>query len=489
MNLTVGGVLEATGGRLIQGSPDAPLFGVSTDSRSVGPRELFIALCGERFDGHQFVAASLAAGAGAVLVSRWPLGGEDGSAGASPSPAASSSAAVILVGDTLAAYGALASWWRKHLPARIVAISGSNGKTTTKDMTAHLLEAIGPTVRSEANHNNHIGVPETLLRIRPHHAFAVVEMGTNHPGELERLAAVATPNVAVITNVGPSHTEAFGSIRGVAAEKARILDFRAGPHLAVLHADDPWSRRIAARHKGPKTTFGLSADAVWRAEAVWAESDSIRFILAGRPKPFTVPVCGRHQVPNCLAAIAVADAMGLSPEQAAERFLTFRPPKWRMDFRRIGDLALIVDCYNANPASMKAAIEDLSRRAVPGRRVAMFGDMLELGRGSAAAHKRLGRLAAEAGFDVLCVVGQKAALVGQAALTHGMSADSVYWTEDRARAAEWLCARLLPNDTVLLKGSRGVKLEEAGEAIEAWARVHACPRPAFDHGLPASAGG
>ena len=483
MDLTVGRVLEATRGRLIQGSPDTPLFGVSTDSRSVGPRELFIALRGERYDGHQFVAASLAAGAAAVLVSTWPLD-------------LPTDRAVVLVDDTLAAYGALAFWWRSHLPARIVAVTGSNGKTTTKEMIAHLLEALGPTVRSEANHNNHIGVPETLLRLRPHHAFAVVEMGTNHPGELERLAAVATPNVAVITNIGPSHLEAFGSVRGVATEKARILDFRAADHLAVLHADDPWSRRIAARHKGPKTTFGLSADATWRAEAMGAESDSIRFILAGRPKPFTVPVYGRHQVSNCLAAVAVADAMGMSPEQAAERFLTFSPPKWRMDFRRIGDLTLIVDCYNANPASMKAAIEDLSRRTVPGRRVAMFGDMLELGRGSTAAHKRLGSLVAAGGFDVLCVVGQKAALVAQAALAYGMSACSVYWAEHRPLAAEWLCARLRPNDTVLLKGSRGVRLEEVAEAIEAWARVHACVRPGqylaspgLANGLSASAGG
>jgi UDP-N-acetylmuramyl pentapeptide synthase len=160
-----------------------------------------------------------------------------------------------------------------------------------------------------------------------------------------------------------------------------------------------------------------------------------------------------------------------------------------MDFRRIGELTLIVDCYNANPASMRAAIEDLSQRTVPGRRVAMFGDMLELGRGSAAAHQRLGGLVAAAGFDVLCVVGQKAALVAQAALAQGMSACSVYWAEDRPLAADWLCARLRPNDTVLLKGSRGVRLEEVGEAVEAWARVHACPRPALAHGLSASAGG
>ena len=493
MEFSVADILEATRGRLVQGAAEARLTGVSTDSRSVRPQDLFIAIPGERFDGHRFVGAALAAGAGAALVARWPL---DESSSESTSEPLVATRPIVQVEDTVAAYGALAAWWRAKMPARVIAISGSNGKTTCKDMTGHLLEALGPTIRSEGSHNNHIGVPETLLRIRPEHAFAVVELGTNHPGELERLAALVLPNVAVITNIGPSHLEAFGSVRGVAAEKAKLLDFRAADHLAVLHADDPWSRRLAARHAGAKTTFGLSADADWRAEAIWAENDRLRFIIAGWPKPFAVPVFGRHQVANCLAALAVASAMGLGLPDAADRFLSFAPPKWRMNFRRIGDLNLIVDCYNANPASMKAAIEDLAHRPVPGRRVAMLADMLELGRGSAAAHRKLGLLIAQAGFDLLCVYGERARLVARAALAYGMSSASVFHTTDRALAAHWLCQRLRRTDTVLVKGSRGMRLEEVAEALEGWGRIHGFPRAelaapgaALAGGLATSAGG
>ncbi|MFP4055286.1 MAG: UDP-N-acetylmuramoyl-tripeptide--D-alanyl-D-alanine ligase [Candidatus Brocadiia bacterium] len=456
MRLAVKDVLEATGGSLAQGSASAPLSGVSTDSRTVGAGELFVAIRGERFDGHRYVADALAAGAGAALVSQWPLG-------------AGTDRPVIVVPDTKQAYGALGAWWRQRMPARVVGVTGSNGKTTTKEMIAHLLSRLGPTLRSEANHNNHIGVPQTLLRLRPHHAFAVVEMGTNHPLELARLAQLVRPELGVITNIGPTHLEAFRTVRGVAREKGRLLDFIRPRGLAVLHADDPWSRRLAARHAGRVTTFGLGPAARWRAAAVWPNGSRLRFVLAGLGESFSVPVVGRCQVSNCLAAIAVAAELGLSVGEAAWQFRSFRPPEWRMALRRVGGLTLICDCYNANPASMDAAMEELARRPVAGRRVAVVGDMLELGRASTVAHRRLGHRVALAGVDLLCAVGPAAARTAEAAVRSGMPRDRVFATTHNRAAGQWLAEHLEPDDTVLLKASRGVRLEEVVHSIEQWA--------------------
>jgi UDP-N-acetylmuramoyl-tripeptide--D-alanyl-D-alanine ligase len=459
MELTLANVLDATGGRLLRGSPDVSLGGVSTDSRTVRPGDLFVAIPGERFDGHDYVGAALAAGAGAALVSR-PL-----AEGVTDRP-------LVLVPDTPKAYGALAAWWRARMPARIVGITGSNGKTTTKEMVAHLLAHLGPTVASQGNHNNHIGVPETLLRLRPDHAFGVVEMGTNHPGEIEYLARLVRPDVAVITNIGPSHLAAFRSVRGVAREKGRLLDFLAADGLAVLNADDPWSRRLARRFPGRWTTFGLGPGAAWRPAAVWPNGSKLRFVLAGWGEAVSVSLIGRWQVANCLAAIAVAAELGLSVPEAAWHLQSFRPPEWRMALRSVGGFTLLCDCYNANPASMAAAVQELAGRPVAGRRVAVLGDMLELGRRSGAAHRRLGRLVATAGVELLVAVGEGAARLAEAARRRGMPPANVFWTTDNTLAAEWLAQRLRPTDTVLVKASRGIRLEEVAERVETWAAAH-----------------
>jgi len=467
MNLTVSDILEATGGHLVQGEAASPLAGVSTDSRTLRAGELFVALRGENFDGHDYVTAALKASAAAALVSGRP-------------PDLGTDRPVVLVDDTVAAYGAVAAWWRARTSVRVVGVTGSNGKTTTKDMIAQLLEGIGPTLRTEENHNNHIGVPETLLRIRPHHRFAVVEMGTNHPGELGPLARLVRPHVAVITNVGPTHLEGFASPQGVAEEKGHLLDFLAPDGLAVLHADDPWSGGLSERYQGRRTTFGLSPDAQWRAESVRSDGERLEFELARHGQAFSIPVVGKYQVSNCLAAIAVAHELGLSVRDAARRFKTFVAPKWRMSVHQVGGMTLVLDCYNANPASMRAALEELASRAAAGRRVAVLGDMLELGRASEAAHRDLGRLVASAGLELLCAVGEHSMLLAHAALRRGMPARRVFWTSDKAVAAGWVCERLLPSDTVLFKASRGMRLEEVADVVEDWATAQA----AREHGRP-----
>ena len=456
MELSVRDILDATGGTLAQGQAAAPLAGVSTDSRSIRGGEAFVAIRGDQFDGHRFAAAASKAGAGAVVVSRWPLG----------EPV---DAAAVVVADTTRAYGDIASWWAGQMPAKIVTITGSNGKTTVKEMVAHLLEVLGPTLRSEGNHNNHMGVPETLLRLEPHHRFAVVEMGTNHPGELEQIARLAAADAAVITNIGPSHLEAFGTERGVAREKMHLLDSLSANGLALLHADDPWSQWIALRHRGRKATFGLSSEATWRASDVRLADDGIVFEIAVCGTRFQVPVHGEHQVANCIAAVAAAAEMGLDSHAAAEQFRSFVPPKWRMAVRETGGVVFVVDCYNANPASTSAALHELARRQVARRRVAVLGDMLELGAMAPQAHADMGRLAAEVGVDLVCAVGEHSRGLARAARDAGMGDEDVLWTDDRATAAAWVRKRLGVGDAVLVKASRGVRLEDVAEALARWA--------------------
>jgi len=466
MRFTAEDILAATHGELVQGDPKTPLTGVCTDSRKLEDDDLFIAIVGDRFDGHAFVGPSLGDGAGAAIVSAWPL------------PVASHKP-VIVVRDTVAAYGDVAAWWAGQMPARVVTITGSNGKTTVKEAVAHLLGLLGPTLCSEGNHNNHIGVPETLLRLRPDHRFAVVEMGTNHPGEIERLARLVVSDAAVITNVGPTHLEFFANERGVAREKRHILDYLSPTGLAVLHADDAWSQWIALRHQGRKATFGLSPEAHWRASEWWRTDDGIGFEVAGSGVRFAVPLHGRHQVANCLAAVAVAAEMGLDAHTAAERLRSFQPPKWRMSVRRVAATTFVLDCYNANLASVRGAVEDLAEREAH-QRVAVLGDMLELGDTAAAAHRSVGEMVAHAGIDLLCAVGELSALMAEAAREAGMPPDQVCWTTDRRAAAQWLRERVGPGDAVLFKASRGMELEEVAERLERWTQAER-PEPALAH--------
>lgn len=456
MRATLSDILEATAGSLVGGDATASVSGVTTDSRAVEPGNLFVAIRGETFDGHCFVGAALDAGAAAALVSRVP----DGLAAGRP---------LVLVDDTLAAYQALAAWWRSRMPATVVGVTGSNGKTTTKEMLALVLGGLAPTLCSEANHNNHIGVPQTLLRIAPEHRFAVVEMGTNHFGELAPLARISRPSLGLITNIGPTHLEAFGSEAGVAREKATMLDHLAPDGVALLNADERWSRQIARRRPGRTATFGLSRGAQWRAARIRQAASSVRFTVERTGDRVTLPVVGRWQVSDAIAAIAAAAELGVPVGEAARRLAEFRAPKWRMDVRRVGALTLWLDCYNANPASMLGAVIELGRQRNGGRRVAVLGDMLELGGISDAAHRRIGQAAAAAGIQVLCAVGERAAAIADEAAAGGIEAANVFRAKARDEAAAWLCGRLAPEDTVLFKASRGIRLEEVADAVVAWA--------------------
>ncbi|MFW6108219.1 MAG: glutamate ligase domain-containing protein, partial [bacterium] len=266
---------------------------------------------------------------------------------------------------------------------------------------------------------------------------------------------------------------------GVAREKMHLLDYLSATGLAVLHADDPWSRWIELRHRGRKATFGRSPEATWRPSDEWATGEGVGFELAGSGVRFEVPLHGRHQVANCLAAVAVAVEMGLDARTAAERLRGLVPPRWRMTVRRVRGMTFILDCYNANPASVACALDDLTHRDA-GRRVAVLGDMLELGHVSESAHCGVGRLAAERGLDLVVAVGHHAALVAEAAREAGMGDDQVFWTRHRHAAARWLSQRLAGGDAVLFKGSRGMRVEEVAEAVEDRALAEE-PTPAMTH--------
>lgn len=461
MRATLDDIARAAEGRLVAGRAASPraVERVTTDSRAISPGCLFVALRGDRFDGHDFVPAALRAGAAAALVSRRPEGLENGHA-------------LVLVDDTLAAYQRLAAWWRAQVQATVVGVTGSNGKSTTREMLALLLGALGPAMCSEANHNNHIGVPQTLLRIRPEHRFAVVEMGVNHFGEMAPLASCARPNIGLITNIAAAHVEAFGDESGVAREKAVMLDYLAPGGLAVLCADEPWSRGIAERHQGRKVTFGLAREADWRATGIREANGGVRFRVAYRsaghgrfagPCEVRVPAPGRWQVLNGLAAIAAAAELGLSLSLAAERLAGFVPLSLRMNVRRVGGMTVLMDCYNANPASMLCAVGELGRRR--GRRVAVLGDMLELGQASEAAHRRVGAAVAAARIGLLCALGNQAAAIAREAIEGGLDPANVLSTAEPGEAIAWLRPRLRPRDTVLFKASRGMRLEQVAQAV------------------------
>lgn len=466
MKATIADIVQATAGHLLQGDPASEVNGVSTDTRSLAPGQLFIALPGEKYDGHDFVAKAIQAGAAAALVARVPAG-------------LATDRPLVLVPDTVAAYQALAAWWRSRVQATVIGLTGSNGKTTTKEMLALILGTAGAAMCSEANNNNHLGVPQTLLRILPEHRFAVVEMGVNHFGEMAPLARMARPNVALITNIGRAHLEAFGSPEGVAAEKSVMLDYLVPDGFAVLHADDPWSRAIGGCYPCRQVTFGLSPEADWRATHIRLGDDYVSFVVKRTGDKVTVPVVGRIQVSNCMAAIAVAAELGVPVAQAAEALKSFKPPKWRMDVRRVNGMTLLLDLYNANPNSMLGAVAELARRRSPGgRRVAVLGDMLELGDTADAAHREVGAAVAEAGIDLLCTIGERAEALAQQAIASGMDAARVMCTRDRAQAAGWLREVLRPTDTVLFKASRGMRLEEVADAVLSWAtNGHVHQRP------------
>ncbi|MGH7167761.1 MAG: UDP-N-acetylmuramoyl-tripeptide--D-alanyl-D-alanine ligase [Nitrospiraceae bacterium] len=471
---TVGEVVEITGARVCSGQdqrrPRVGIRRVCTDSRDVRPGDLFVALKGERFDGHQFVEAAWQRGAIGLVV-------ENRSGITSVAKSQASGRPVLLaVPDTLLAYQQLAAHHRRRFRIPVVAVTGSNGKTTTKDMVAHVLSERWTVLKTEGNLNNRIGVPQTLLGLRPRHHAAVVEMGVDHQGQTTRLAEIARPTIGLITNIGPDHLEFFGTVEASARAKGELLDLLPPDGAAVLNADDAHFGYLASRTRCRVVSFGLSRSAEVRATEVVADprrGTTFRLTLPGRTRRARVILRahGAHNLSNALAAAAVGHCLALSGAVIARGLGRFRPATMRSQVRRWGDLRIINDCYNANPASMKAAVDLLMHLGVGGRTIAVLGDMLELGPESPALHREVGAYLAERRVGYLIACGMLGRGFADGAREAGMGPDRVREAPDALAAAATLTSMIRAGDVILVKGSRGMRMERVIEALPERKRI------------------
>jgi UDP-N-acetylmuramoyl-tripeptide--D-alanyl-D-alanine ligase len=426
------------------GSPPPTLAaGWSVDTRTQNPGDVYFALRGPNCDGHDFAPAAVEKGACAVVVER--------STGAPVE---------LLVPDGLKALQELAAWARQRWAGRVVAVTGSAGKTTTKDAIASLLSVAMPVGKTVGNFNNHVGVPLSILRLPDGCQAAAIEMGMNHAGEIRALAAIAKPDVGVVTNVGYAHVEFFESVEGVAAAKRELIEALGRDGVAILNADDPRVLGFRDSHAGRTVTFGFSEGADVRAEAARFHGGGSRFRVRGVDFETSQP--GRHAVMNLLAAIAVAGEFGIAPERLRDAVRSFAAAGMRGE--RIERKGMVVwnDCYNSNPEAAQSMI-DVLRETPAFRRIAALGEMLELGEAADELHRRVGRYAAERGVDLLIGVRGAARALVEAARAAGLDSGAARFFEDPAEAGEYARQAARPGDAVLFKGSRGVRMERALE--------------------------
>ncbi|MGA9557672.1 MAG: UDP-N-acetylmuramoyl-tripeptide--D-alanyl-D-alanine ligase [Terriglobales bacterium] len=432
--------------------PRAIAQGYSIDSRTVQPGELFFAVKGERLDGHDFVEAALARGAVAAIIRKDQL------------PRYPNPQNLLPVDDTLFALQTLATVVRKLWCKTAIGITGSMGKTTTKEAVAHLLSVQYRVHRTKGNFNNHFGLPLGLLTLEPEYDLAVVEMGMSHAGEIAALARIALPNQGVVTNVAAVHLEYFDSIAGIARAKYELVEALPSSGAAFLNADDEYVSQFGRDFKGKVILFGLSPVADVRAEKIepsGAGGTRFDLICAGMRQPVHSPLLGQHNVYNVLAAAAVATEHGITPSQIADALSTLTPADKRGEVVQLGNITVINDCYNCNPNALNAMVDTLASMPAK-RRIVVAGEMLELGPMGEALHRQCGEHIAGKAIDVLLGVRGSALAMVEAARKAGASAEFVPTPEE---AGEWLARETRDGDVVLLKASRGVKLEKA---LEKW---------------------
>lgn len=457
--LSAAEVARVVNGRLAGGDPEALVAAVSTDTRTIAPGDLFVALRGPRFDGHAFVGEALARGAIGVLVSD----------GAVAAPVA---AVVVVADDTLAALQTLAQHVRRRSGARVVAITGSAGKTTTKEAIATVLSVRYRTLRNRGNLNNHIGLPLSLIGLRDGAEVAVVELGMNHAGEIRRLVAIAEPEVRVWTNVGTAHLEHFGSREAIAAAKAEIAEGAGPDTILIANADDQLVMRHAAGFAGRLVTFGFGPGADVRVlEMEDLGLDGTRAVV-GTPAgqvTLTSRLPGRAHLSNVLAAAAAGLVFDVPLDEIAARLEILRAAPRRGEIRRLGrGVVVFDDSYNSSPSALLGSLDTLSADRSGRRRIAFLGEMLELGEGSAALHRECGRATVPAGIRALVTVGAAPArALGEGAVAAGLDAGQVRHVDDSRRAAALVPDVVRGGDLVLVKGSRGTRMERVVERLEA----------------------
>ena len=447
--LTLEAIRKAVGG-IIEGECRAcEIDSVSTDTRNIAPGSLFVPIKGEKFDGHDFIGKAYELGAAAAL-SEHRLDAPN----------------IILVPDTRAAYLQLAGYYRRLFPVTVIGVTGSVGKTTTKEMIACVLESRLKTLKTEGNFNNEIGLPRTLLRLDSSYQAAVIEMGMSHFGEISKLSCCAAPSIGVITNIGVSHIENLGSREGIRKAKLEILDGMESNAPLILNADDALLSEIISTSGRRIVSYGIdNQNAEVRAVDIKEQNLTTTFdIVYDRGKVrAALPAVGRHNVLNALAAFAVGLSCNIAPAMAAAALEQYAPTGMRQRMISRGGMTVIEDCYNASPDSMRAALNVLAGMTCSGKRIAVLADMLELGTYAKEAHQQVGRMAADSKTDMLFCTGTEAEQIADAAKEAGLR--ETYFYKDRDKLAEAVKAAAVPGDCVLFKGSRGMRLEEVIKKI------------------------
>jgi UDP-N-acetylmuramoyl-tripeptide--D-alanyl-D-alanine ligase len=455
--MTVGWLAAAVAGRIVSGDPDQAVGNIVTDSRSLQAGDFFIALHGARFDGHEFVEEAFTRGAMGAIVE----------AGATN---VGGTHAIVEVGDTTVALQDLAHAVREATETKVIAITGSAGKTTTKDTIADFLSESYGVVKNKGNLNNHIGLPLSLMQLRDRPDVAVMELGMNHAGEISTLVAISDPDVRVWTNVGDAHLGFFESADAIADAKAEILEL-AEPHdVLVCNADDPLVMARAPRFAGRIVSFGAADGATVRAtgiEDLGLDGMRARVITPAGERMMETPLLGRGNLANVLAATAVAVEFGIALDAIAARAARLRPSERRGAVHRLaGGVMLVDDSYNSSPSALKRALDVIAKEPRATRKVAVLGEMLELGAFSADLHRDAGRAAAAAGLDALFVVGgQPARALGEGAIAAGMAPATVTFFDQSAAAAPTIAAAIRSGDVVLVKGSRGTRTDVIADRI------------------------
>src|SRR5436189_1918602 len=448
--LPISQIAKLGGASLSSGDGSVLIDKLSTDSRTLKPGELFVALRGENFDGHNFVqAAAKSSAAGAIVDSNWK--------GKVPE-----AFALIRTKDTLQAYQELAANYRKLLTLKVVAITGSNGKTSTKDFTASVLGRRFRVTKTEGNFNNHVGLPRTILEATSRDEVAIWEIGMNHPGEVAALAELAGPDVAIITNIGVAHIEFMGSREAIATEKGALVEAVGAEGTVILNGDDPFTNSIAGRARAKVILAGTTTGTIRAGEISQTENGTDFTILEGAHRcRAQLPVPGLHMVQNALLAVAVGRVFGLSLEDCAAGLVAAPLARARLQIRQIHGVQFIDDSYNANPDSMKAALRTLVELDTDGKRIAVLGEMKELGSESEHGHREVGETAATLEVDHLIAIGSVAAAIASAAERAGLRNSRT--VNSPAEAAEILAQIAEPGDLVLIKGSRAARTERVME--------------------------
>jgi UDP-N-acetylmuramoyl-tripeptide--D-alanyl-D-alanine ligase len=448
-------VVSACGGLLKGGSLQTRVLGVCTDSRRAQAGDLFFALAGERFDGHQFLGEVAAKGVAAIVAARNKV------------PTDFAACAVIIVEDTRKALGRLAAAYRDDFTLPIATIAGSNGKTTTKELAASVVKQKFPTLWSEASFNNDIGVPLTLLRLAQSHQAAVMEVGTNHPGEMAPLLQMIRPRYGVLTSIGREHLEFFGDVAGVAQEQGSLAEVLPAGGKLFASGDNEWTERIAKRCQAPVARVGCLPRNDWRISALRPDKRGVTFHVDAPEAEFSgeyrIHLLGSHQAVNAVLALALGAELGVSRAECERGLAECQPAKMRLQLWEHNGVRVLDDAYNANADSMLVALQTLQELPCKGRRVAVLGDMAELGAHSEAAHAEVGRLAAELGIGQLFAVGKMAPVMGRAA--RGAGLNRVFEFEDVETAAAAVKSFVKQGDVLLVKASRASRLERISESL------------------------